>query len=577
VFAPLRKLLSRRPGAGRPYRRTPRLERLEDRRTPATIFTASVNLSATEQLMLEMINRARGNPSAEAARYGIGLNDGLAPGTISAATKQPLAPVQALQTVAEQHSFDMTTNHYFSHTSPTAGDPFQRMAAAGYSANPEGENIAQDYRIVNAPADIAASLEDNLFNSPEHRQNILDPAFNEVGAGIYGVAGPPDAFGNTEFQTDATQDFGGRSSVVYLTGVVYNDTDHNNFYSVGEGEAGVTVTAANLDSGQAYATSTAAGGGYEIPLPAGRYRVTINGASGTVTIGAANGKIDYQTNTLLGVDPGSLVVPLPAPTPPPPKGPPGTFPAAHAGVFRDGTWVLDTTHTQAYNPGDAVYSFGMPGDVPVVGDWNGDGRDKIGVFRTAPDGVTGEFILDTNGDGVFDAGDAVFTFGRAGDRVVVGDWNGDDKSKVGVFRSDANGVGVFSLDTNDHHQFDASSTVFTFGLATDQIVIGDWNGDGKSKVGVFRADANGVGVFSLDTAGHHQFDASSSVFAFGLAGDRIVIGDYNGDGRAKVGVVRSAGAQAVWSLDSNGNLQFDASDPVFYFGLSSDKPVVGRW
>jgi hypothetical protein len=566
VFSPLRKLPSRRP-----TRRTPRLEWLEDRCTPAPITTASVNLSAAEQFMLEMINRARGNPPAEAARLGIGLNDGLPAGTISGAPVQPLAPNPMLQTVAEQHSFDMIVNNYFSHTSPTAGDLTTRIAAAGYSANQYGENIASGPLLNNSLGDTAGSLENSLFNSPGHRQNLLDGGYNEVGVGIDSGLGP---LGGT--QVDATQDFGGRSQVVYLTGVAYTDTDHNNFYSPGEGIAGTAVTATNLDAGQAYATTTADGGGYEIALPAGRYRVSILGVSGTVTIGSANGKVDYQSGTLTAVDPGSIGAPPPTPAAPPAKAAPGTFPAAQAGVFRDGTWILDTTHTQAYNAADAVYSFGMPGDVPVVGDWTGDGHDKIGVFRANADG-SGEFILDTNGDGVIDAGDTVFTFGLAGDRVVVGDWNGDGKSKVGVFRANADGVGVFSLDTNGDHQFDAGDDVFTFGLATDQIVIGDWNGDGKSKVGVFRANADGVGVFSLDTNGDRQFDANSSVFTFGLAGDKIVIGDWNGDGRAKVGVVRSAGAQAIWALDLNGNLQFDASDPVFYFGLATDKPVVGRW
>jgi hypothetical protein len=55
---------------------------------------AAINLTPEEQLMLELINRARANPVAEASRDGIDLNEGLAPGTISAAAKQPLAPTQ---------------------------------------------------------------------------------------------------------------------------------------------------------------------------------------------------------------------------------------------------------------------------------------------------------------------------------------------------------------------------------------------------------------------------------------------------------------------------------------------------
>jgi hypothetical protein len=62
------------------------VESLESRQ----LFTAAAP-SALEQYMVELINRARANPAAEAARYGIDLNEGLAAGTISAKAKQPLA------------------------------------------------------------------------------------------------------------------------------------------------------------------------------------------------------------------------------------------------------------------------------------------------------------------------------------------------------------------------------------------------------------------------------------------------------------------------------------------------------
>ena len=84
--------------------------------------------------------------------------------------------------------------------------------------------------------------------------------------------------------------------------------------------------------------------------------------------------------------------------------------------------------------------------------------------------------------------------------------------------------------------------------------------------------------FRWTPTGDHQFNANSSVFTFGLASDTVVIGDWNGDGRDKVGVFRNNGAEmGIWSLDSNGNLQFDASDLVFVYGMASDTPVVGKW
>ena len=49
------------------------------------------NLTAREQLMLELINRARMDPAGEAKRYGISLNEGPPSTTISSAAKQVLA------------------------------------------------------------------------------------------------------------------------------------------------------------------------------------------------------------------------------------------------------------------------------------------------------------------------------------------------------------------------------------------------------------------------------------------------------------------------------------------------------
>ena len=45
-----------------------------------------------------------------------------------------------------------------------------------------------------------------------------------------------------------------------------------------------------------------------------------------------------------------------------------------------------------------IEQFGGDGDLPVVGDWNGTGEMRIGVFRPS----TGEWFLDMNGNGKFD-------------------------------------------------------------------------------------------------------------------------------------------------------------------------------
>src|SRR4051812_4350437 len=75
------------------------LESLESRQ-----LLAAVAPNNFEQYMVELINRARANPAAEAARYGIDLNEGLTGGTISATPKQPLAINPDLTESSRTHS-----------------------------------------------------------------------------------------------------------------------------------------------------------------------------------------------------------------------------------------------------------------------------------------------------------------------------------------------------------------------------------------------------------------------------------------------------------------------------------------
>ncbi|MCA9009131.1 MAG: hypothetical protein KDB01_05260, partial [Planctomycetaceae bacterium] len=87
----------------------------------ARVLLTAPAMTDLEQYMLELVNRARANPNAEAARYGIGLNAGLPTGTISAAAKQPLAPQQQLIVAARLHSQDMLQRNYFDHVTLGSG------------------------------------------------------------------------------------------------------------------------------------------------------------------------------------------------------------------------------------------------------------------------------------------------------------------------------------------------------------------------------------------------------------------------------------------------------------------------
>ena len=86
--------------------------------------------SAHEQLILELINRARLDPAAEAARLGIGLNEGLSAGTISKAAKQPLAANPLLVDAARDHSQWMLNRDKFQHEGAGGSSPTERIVDA---------------------------------------------------------------------------------------------------------------------------------------------------------------------------------------------------------------------------------------------------------------------------------------------------------------------------------------------------------------------------------------------------------------------------------------------------------------
>ena len=98
-------------------------------------------------------------------------------------------------------------------------------------------------------------------------------------------------------------------------------------------------------------------------------------------------------------------------------------------VFRRGEWTVDSSKTGVWEPVDRVFRFGVEGDLPVSGDWDGSGTTRAGVFRN------GQGYLDSNNNGSRDPGDRQFSFGFPRDLPVVGDWNHTGGSKVGVVRN----------------------------------------------------------------------------------------------------------------------------------------------
>jgi hypothetical protein len=214
-------------------------------------------------------------------------------------------------------------------------------------------------------------------------------------------------------------------------------------------------------------------------------------------------------------------------------------------VARLGTFHLRSGQQDGTPVGCFAFGRGY-GDVPLTGDWDGDGRRTVGVFRA------GTFYLaDRNSAG---AAVTVVPFGSAGDVPVVGDWDGNGTDTIGVFRR-----GTWFL-RNSNTPGNAS-VVQAYGSASFEPLVGDWDANGTDTLGA----RSGNSWYLTNSLSSSQADA---VFRFGSASDLAVVGDWDGNGSTTLGVFR--GGQ--WFLTNR--LRDATADEVFGLGRAGDRPLV---
>jgi Ca2+-binding RTX toxin-like protein len=268
---------------------------------------------------------------------------------------------------------------------------------------------------------------------------MMEPTRNEVGVGIatgdwnYPGYGILDSYAQSaETATDGS---------IFLTGVAYTDAVANDdFYTPGEGLAGIVITATRLSDNAIFTASTWASGGYSLELTAGTYNVKATGAglgatiyNNNVVIGTQNVKRDFvvgqtsdpipETEIFAKVTDRVLVVT-------------GTTLADIIGVSSNGVRYAATmngsTLTYRVTLIDQVAVLGNEGnDTIVIGDnvlftyiEGGEGKDHItggagGDYITA--GTQNDWVNGAGGDDTLvTAGGNDFIYGGDGDDLLAG-------------------------------------------------------------------------------------------------------------------------------------------------------------
>jgi len=209
----------------------------------------------------------------------------------------------------------------------------------------------------------------------------------------------------------------------------------------------------------------------------------------------------------------------------------------------------------------------------AVGDFNGDG--KLDVVALGQDSKA--YVFLGNGDGTFQTPRG-FTFstggfdGRIPAFVAVGDFNGDHKLDVAVTRFD----GGMALLLGNGDGTLAAPTVFDVGPEPGQLVVADFRNDGKLDVAVSDGFANAVTLLLGNGDGTFAAPQRLTVGPSNSAASDLAVGDFNGDGKLDLAVIRRQGPppNKVSVLFGNGDGSF-APFQAYPIGGIADQILAG--
>lgn len=254
-----------------------------------------------------------------------------------------------------------------------------------------------------------------------------------------------------------------------------------------------------------------------------------------------------------------------------------------------------------------TFSLGVrPRDVPAPADYDGDGKDDVAMWRNTPQtGEVSGFYIIYSSTGTMD----IIPFGQNGDIPVVEDYDGDGKDDLSVWRAPAAAAGpgqaVWYVKKSLNNP-DGNITYLPFGMRygsqADQVddpYPGDFDGDGKADFRIQRrsdiTDTSGTQpaiFYTMTSTGVLTYEY------FGQSSDRILPGDYDGDGKTDIAVARGfnispgnttwyiryssgiADSQHIFGAGFNfaqGDYDGDGTTDIAYFMTNADDALTGFW
>jgi hypothetical protein len=250
------------------------------------------------------------------------------------------------------------------------------------------------------------------------------------------------------------------------------------------------------------------------------------------------------------------------------------------GIYR---WWSDgfqiTKSPAVYQSG--TFDLANVGNRVASGDVDGDGRDDVVMAYQYSNGTFGFYVFrNGHGPGQIWYTSGSFSLGNVAGRLVVDDFNGDGKAEPALAYTKGTTMTIYrwlSTGTSFSRTTDYNSGTFSLANVGDRMASGDVDGDGKADIVMAYQLGDGTFGFYVFKSGASSLGRwyTSGTFNLANVGGRMVVADFNGDGKAEPALVYDKGSTMTiyrWlSTGSSFSRTSDYNSGTFYLGNVGDR------